>query len=288
MSHGIFQTFTGQFYVVCTDAGFPATQGNPTLCLVSGLLTHFGILFIGYAWTAVAIHSAVAVLLRRENIFNWKTMIITYTAVLGIPIIMVIIVASNGAYSARPTVPFCFITPTDYAWGTYYAHQAFLCLVSLVSISIVVYKTFRAGQSDPVWGIRANARVIVFLLIGIVFLVFNVAQRAWVEEDQDSWKAQFAAWGGCAQQAITASACVRPPMVDGVTNWTLFFFIFSPSITLVLFFGTNKELWTDWTNRVAPWQGITAATSTTMATTTIATSNTIGSKTETNFMSDLQ
>jgi len=274
--------------MICSAQNGLATQGNRSWCGIAGSLNHFGWLFGCFAWTAIAVHSAIVVLLRRDR---WPriAMFITYGFIVGVPLLMVIIVVGIKRYGFSQTGNFlCFPDDDDIIWGTY---MWFFCaglLISVVCIGYVIWKSILVSNADFL-SIKNNIRVLGFLLIGTIWMVAHIVHRSWMRINRDGWALKQGAWTVCVITNVTPNQCAFPNHISNATLVILLILIYSPTFTILLFFGTNKELWINWKGRISPISGITNATSTTASATT-ATGASSGSKDSytSNFMSDLQ
>jgi len=266
----------------------PVVNNSYTMCAIQAFWLQFGLLTYAFTWVTICIHSAVTVILRR-NIFGKISFIISFCVCLLVPLLLSLVAAGGQSYATRPSAPFCFIGPAAYSWGTFFAWVVACAFVGVICIVITVGTltvTSISGSSDSIWHIKHNIRIVVFMVLGLLVEVVGTAYRATADVQAPAWIASYGAYAGCS---LFAPGCSRGTLPDQWSLAVMLYLMFSPCISIPIFFGSNKELWTDWGNRKWPWQAWSISGNTDTGTTAgSSSSSSSGSADGSTFMSDLQ
>jgi len=172
-------------FVIC-PGGIPVAGGGlsyaPPLCLFQGFMYELGYLAFLVAWSLISVHSALAVLLKRTDVFNRRTMILSYGLLIGIPLFLAMLVTANKQTGARSSIVYCVpLTIESWAWGTFYGWICLAIVICSISTGIVIYQMLQVSDPTSSFSVRNNLRVLLFLIIGLLWAVTFIAQRGWIE-----------------------------------------------------------------------------------------------------------
>lgn len=279
--------FPGYQNVTCKDGLVRGTTRAPLFCGVQAVFTAWGILLFVWAWAAIAIHSAVVVILKRDP-FNRVTMFVTYGILAIVPFVLMAVGNTVNGATGQVTLPWCTAQTDNDSYGTLFAPMGFALIIGVVCLLIVLVQMIRATGGSS-FGLVQNIRLLAFLLLTCFAVAFIWAYRFWFTPRQDYIGATYGALVGCSLFARTAADC---PFVETVSPSTLYAYNvtidFIGTLTAVLFL-CQKELWTNWGDRIPPWKGlITGKPDSSTATTAGSSSASSSGEGSDTFMSDLQ
>jgi len=303
------------FYAFCTSVGLVITSfygGNyrnllclnnvksqqyaPAGCGAQGFFIHFGTLAYAITWACICIHSAVTVVLRRD-VWNRWTMIATYVICIPLPFLLTGVIAGYQQITGNTTFPWCWqaasgtqaggmIAAANMDYSLYEAPMGVALLIGLICLSVVLWASLRV--STGTYSLISNLRLIVFMICAMAVVVIEFAYRFFVTPNQNDLATSIAAWQNCSIVADTPP-CTRGSYVNNALVWVLTVVVSCFGVVLVGLFASQRELWTDWGNKVAPWKNFgTLVLTNTTATTDASSSSSSSSSGESTFMSDLQ
>jgi len=176
--------------------GGPYWNGHTKIGQAQALIIAFFETAVAFYWTAVCVHSYVALKFQKMELFTTKTMILTHVACLLYPLVEVIVTASvhRGYLGPANTTPNYYMfdvvwheqpnwyTQTmkswDFWWGQF---PRFLCVsLSLLCIIGIFWelRVLGSSESSRKAKLAANSRVVAFL-ISYFFIFANYIVVYW-------------------------------------------------------------------------------------------------------------
>jgi hypothetical protein len=277
----------------------PSVNTRTNLCAAMAVLLFWGYLMWFMAWTMIAVHSAITVILKR-SVFNRYSMFGCYAALIFLPPFLTAICMYNGQIGQYSSQSYCWAAnaagSANRVWALFWAPICLCALISLISISIVIVAMLRVGDPTSPWHVQNNIRLILFLLLGEVACLLFFAFRIYGNFINASFQANYPFWIQCS---ILRNGCNRDDFFsnDGAKSFQPAYLALNhllPMCICILFL-CNKELWTGWSERIWPWRGLllfvsTPGESSATSTTAGSSSGSSGSSgtDEGTFVSDLQ
>jgi hypothetical protein len=290
---------------------------TPSFCPGSYLVRRYGALIAYFTWAAIAIQAGLTVIFKRE--LTTPALMITTIAVivlLPIPLIFPEAYLQAAIQGASIGGPVCIVQSTNPAlsvtpiaqWVDFTTPTIVCIAIGSAMLVVVLVQTLRVTDITSSYHIVNNIRLLLFMTflvmmactaLGYFIHVYNQA----LPYLNSLGAPLFNNWTMCTQASLTPAdfdACVPlKPFVYNVWYWGWFVCCYGvTSIAVNLMFLTQKDLWTNWNERLAPWKGLWMSIATWRevgsgsATTTTAagSSSSSGSATlsESTMMSDLQ
>jgi len=282
-------TYYGFRNVVCPN-GVPANGSNAPICSGMGAVGAWGVLSWVFSWTVVAVHCFISVAFPGKKLFNTATMWFSYALSFFGAAICVIGVLARRQFGMFPFIPLCLPINKWDLIGWEMIPLGVALLIGIGCIGFVIYK-FSTASSDSSMSLRANLRMLLFLvLVAIWVLAFYILVFYGLDKS-DALSASFGEFVGCS---FVQDNCSRGFVFNESYIWFMAFWIANLGWIQVALFGTNIELFTDWSNRQSVWKGFKMmfsgpdALDSATATTGGGSSSSSGSSGESTFMSDLQ
>jgi hypothetical protein len=283
------QVFWGYQGAMCTANRTPGTQYDPKICGFTGFMWPFGVYIYTFSWTAIAIHSAVAVVMKRDVFTVWS-MVASYCSIILFALLFAVVPAGGGNIAALITNVYCFPTG-NYAFGCFYAPIGFCLLVGSVACIVVFVQMLKVSDFGSSWSIKNNLRLTAFLILQLLWVCMIFGYRFSLQAPLGD--------GRLNQNLIALIGCSVYRECD---RWTLPGFPLPPSavwavsvikdvvgLLVVLLFLSQPENWTtSISDREAPWNNVLKTSSSDATATTAGSSSSSSGSGESTFVSDLQ
>jgi hypothetical protein len=244
---------------------------RPRFCPGSYLLTRYGVYIYYFSWAAVAVFAAVTVFFKRDvQSVVWK--VATLALILLLPLILMFCDAYIDSVIIGPGIggPTCVVQSTNPAfsitpvsqWITFTAPVLACIAIGAVCIIYVLGNMLRISDISSSYHVVNNIRLVFFLFWMIVlactslgYFIHVYLQALPIILDPARLD-PFVVWLLCGQ---TEPLSTCPPKLYTYNPAYFAWATVITPLTAVLFsilFLSQKQLYTDWSNRIPPWVGV--------------------------------